>query len=78
MTPSGQGGARARLRPELTAQHPSIPSGAWHTVLPCNLTALRPDAEPGLVWMEVEGRRRKLPAEYFEFRDIPGRGESHP
>jgi len=57
----------ARLRPELAAAHPSIPSGHWYVVLSRNSLALSPRAEPGLVWVKVEGRRRKLPAAYFEF-----------
>jgi len=57
----------ARLRPELAAVHPSIPSRTWYPVLTRNPFALSPQAEPGLVWVKVEGRRRKLPAAYFKF-----------
>ena len=57
----------ARLRPELAAQHPSIPSRTWHLVLSRNPLALSPQAEPGFVWVKVDGRRRKLPAAYFKF-----------
>jgi hypothetical protein len=59
----------ARLRPELAAQHPSIPAGVWHPVLSHNPTALCPEAETGFVWIEIEGRPRMLPAEYFLFAD---------
>lgn len=57
----------ARLRAELAAQHPSIPADTWHPVLGRNPHALRPEAESGRVWIDVEGRPRLLPAEYFEF-----------
>ena len=57
----------ARLRPELAANHPSIPAKRWLLVLSRNARALFPRAESGLVWINVEGRRRKLPAAYFEF-----------
>ena len=57
----------ARLRPELAAEHPSIPSRTWYPVLSRNPSALTPQAEPGLVWVKVDGRRRKLPAAYFKF-----------
>jgi len=57
----------ARLRPELAANHPSIPSKTWLVVLSRNLHAPAPRAEPGLVWIYIGGRRRKLPAAYFEF-----------
>jgi hypothetical protein len=56
-----------RLRPKLAAQHPSIPSDTWHPVRTWNPGALCPQAEPGLVWVDVEGRLRKLPTHYFEF-----------
>jgi hypothetical protein len=69
MTISGHPCALVRLRPKLAAQHPSIPSGTWHAVLPCNPMALRPEAEPGSVWVDVEGRLRKLPTDYFEFTE---------
>jgi hypothetical protein len=59
--------ALAQLRPELAAEHPSIPSGTWYPVLSRNSLALSPQAEPGLVWVKVDGRRRKLPAAYFKF-----------
>jgi hypothetical protein len=65
----------ARLRPELSAQHPSIPSGTWYAVVPYNPTALCPEAEPGFVWVEIERRPRKLPAEYFELRATLSRGD---
>jgi len=57
----------ARLRPELAAQHPTIPAHTWHTVLGRNPRALRPQADAGHVWVDVEGRVRLLPREYFEF-----------
>jgi hypothetical protein len=57
----------ARLRAELAAQHPSIPAHTWHPVLVRNPRALRPEPEPGHVWIDVEGRPRLLPAQYFEF-----------
>ena len=60
----------ARLRPGLEANHPSIPSQAWHLVLSRNLLARTPRAEPGLVWLNVEGRRRKLSADYFVFAPL--------
>jgi len=56
-----------RLRPSLAAQHPSIPPDTWHPVRARNAKALLPEAEPGLVWVDVEGRLRQLPAVYFEF-----------
>jgi hypothetical protein len=67
VTISGHTRTLVRLRPKLAAQHPSIPSGIWHPVLRYNPRALRPVAEPGLIWVEVEGRLRKLPNHYFEF-----------
>jgi hypothetical protein len=56
-----------RLRPKLAAQHPSIPADTWHPVRSWLPKALCSPAEPGLVCVEVEGRLRKLPTEYFEF-----------
>ena len=56
-----------RLRPQLAAQHPSIPAGAWHPVRSWHPKTLGSPAKPGLVCVEVEGRLRKLPTEYFEF-----------
>ncbi|HET6837603.1 MAG TPA: hypothetical protein VFH24_06135 [Gemmatimonadales bacterium] len=56
-----------RLRPQLAAQHPSIPADTWHPVRPCYPNARCSPAEPGLVCVEVDGRLRKLPTEYFEF-----------
>jgi hypothetical protein len=60
----------ARLRAELAAQHPSIPADTWFPVLNRNPRALHPEPEPGHVWIEVEGRPRMLPADYFEFAEI--------
>jgi hypothetical protein len=60
----------ARLRAELAAQHPSIPAGHWYSVLWSNPRALRPEPEPGHVWVDVEGRPRMLPEDYFEFAEI--------
>jgi hypothetical protein len=57
----------ARLLPELAAQHPSIPAHTWHPVLVRNPRALRPQPDAGHVWVDVEGRARLLPREYFEF-----------
>jgi hypothetical protein len=57
----------ARLRPELAAQHPSIPAHTWHLVLERNPQALHPEPDSGHVWIHVEGRARLLPREYFEF-----------
>ena len=57
----------ARLRAELAAQHPSIPAHTWHPVLGRNPQAIHPEADSGHVWLDVEGRVRLLPAEYFEF-----------
>jgi hypothetical protein len=57
----------ARLRAELAAQHPSIPAHTWHPVLGRNPQALRPEPDSGHVWLDVEGRARLLPTEYFEF-----------
>jgi hypothetical protein len=59
----------ARLRAELAVQHPSIPADTWYGVLRRNPRALRAEAEPGHVWVDVEGRVRMLPAEYFEFSE---------
>lgn len=56
-----------RLRPELAAQHPSIPAHTWYPVLPYNPVALNTQPERGLIWVTVEGRLRKLPTCYFEF-----------
>ena len=57
----------ARLRPELAAEHPSIPAHTWHSVLERNPQALHPEADSGQVWIDVEGRPRLMPTEYFEF-----------
>jgi hypothetical protein len=57
----------ARLRPELAAQHPSIPAHTWLPVLERNPLALHPKPDPDHVWLDVEGRARLLPREYFEF-----------
>ena len=57
----------ARLRPELAAQHPSIPAHIWYPVLGRNPQGLRPEPTSGHVWIDVEGRARLLPMEYFEF-----------
>jgi hypothetical protein len=57
----------ARLRAELAAQHPSIPAHTWHPVLRRNPQALDPEPDSGHVWIDVEGRARLLPTEYFEF-----------
>ena len=59
----------ARLRPELAAEHPSIPPYTWHPVLGINPQALHPEADSGHVWIDVEGRPRLLPTEYFEFTE---------
>jgi hypothetical protein len=59
----------ARLRTQLAAQHPSIPSGAWYKVLSYNPAALCPEADPGFIWVQIESRIRKLPADYFEFSE---------
>ncbi|HZA93666.1 MAG TPA: hypothetical protein VE420_13670 [Gemmatimonadales bacterium] len=67
MTISGHPRTLVRLRPKLAAQHPSIPSGIWHPVLHYNSRALRPVAEAGSIWVNVEGRLRNLPTNYFEF-----------
>jgi hypothetical protein len=56
----------ARLRPKLAAQHPSIPAGTWYPVRPSNPMALCTEPEPGSIWVDVDGRLRKLPAHYFE------------
>lgn len=69
VTISGHPRTLVRLRPKLAAQHPSIPSDMWHPVLRYNPRALRPVAEPGLIWVDVEGRLRKLPTNYFEFTE---------
>jgi hypothetical protein len=60
----------ARLRAELAAQHPSIPAHTWHPVLGRNPQALHPEPDSGHVWIDVEGRARLLPTEYFEFTRI--------
>ena len=73
MTISGHRLTLVRLRPQLKAQHPSIPSDAWHPVLPSNPKALCPQAEPGLIWVDVDGRPRKLPTKYFEFTELQHR-----
>jgi hypothetical protein len=57
----------ARLRPELAAQHPSMPAHTWYLVLERNPQALHPEPESGHVWIDVEGRPRLLPKHYFEF-----------
>ena len=67
MTNAGQ--TFARLRPKLTAQHPSIPSDSWHPVLSYNLGARQSDVERASIWVAIEGRLRKLPARYFEFSE---------
>lgn len=59
----------ARLRPELVAKHPSIPADTWHPVLSRNPKALHPEPASGHIWLDIEGRPRLLPAEYFEFPD---------
>jgi hypothetical protein len=60
----------ARLRAELRPHHPSIPADTWFGVLRRNPGALRPEAEPGQVWVDVKGRVRMLPEDYFEFTTI--------
>jgi hypothetical protein len=57
----------ARLRAELAAQHPSIPAHTWYPVLGRDPQALRPEPNSGHVWIDVEGRARLLPMDYFEF-----------
>jgi hypothetical protein len=59
----------ARLRPELAAEHPSIPAYTWHPVLGRNPQALHPEPDPGHVWLDVDGRARLLPTGYFEFTE---------
>jgi hypothetical protein len=59
----------ARLRAELAPAHPSIPAHTWHPVMRHNPQALRPEPEAGHIWVDVDGRPRQLPAEYFEFTE---------
>jgi hypothetical protein len=61
------GHTAARLRAELAAQHPSIPAHIWYPVLGRNPQALHPEPDSHYVWLNVEGRARLLPTEYFEF-----------
>jgi hypothetical protein len=67
MSSRNSGHMVARLRPELAAQHPSIPAHTWHLVLNRNPQALHPEPDSAHVWIDVEGRVRLLPREYFEF-----------
>lgn len=69
MTSAGHTYTLVRLRPNLTAHHPSIPSDTWHPVLSYNPVACHSEAEPGSIWVAIEGRLRKLPAYYFEFTE---------
>jgi hypothetical protein len=62
-------GIFARLRPELSAQHPSIPPGVWYRVLPAQAVGIGPGTESGALCVEIDGRLRKLPAEYFQLAD---------
>jgi CheY-like chemotaxis protein len=64
----------ARLRAELAAQHPSIPAHTWHPVLGGNPQTHHPEPDSGHVWIDVEGRVRLLPTEYFEFTKNLGGG----
>jgi hypothetical protein len=57
----------ARLRRALAAQHPSIPTHTRHPVLERNPEGLHPEPDSGHVSIDLEGRARLLPMEYFEF-----------
>jgi hypothetical protein len=43
--------------------------GAWYAVLSYNPAALYQEADPGFIWVQIENRIRKLPADYFEFSE---------
>jgi hypothetical protein len=60
----------ARLRPALLAQHPSL-GRQWYQVHVRNGAALRPEARPGQVWLEVGDRMRLLPMAILEFSAEP-------
>lgn len=58
----------ARVRPGHARRELGLDSRAWYLVLERNPEALEPVAQPGYLWIDVQGHRRHVWARHFHIR----------
>jgi hypothetical protein len=62
---------RARLIPRVSGHYPSLRPGGWYQVIGRNPEAMEPVASEGFMWIEVDGRLRRVWAGHFEVQLNP-------
>lgn len=60
------GSGRARLRPEAARHYPSLRPDGWYVLLERNPEAADPLPPNGYVWIEVDGRPRRVWAAHLD------------